>query len=127
MKNIIFILYVKNQALSRDFYSEVFGIKPVLDVPGMTEFELLEGTKLGLMPEKNIAKIISPPLPDPSSANGIPRCEVYLYVENPAEYIARAIAAGGKLVNELSPRDWGDRAGYIADADGNVVVFAEKM
>jgi catechol 2,3-dioxygenase-like lactoylglutathione lyase family enzyme len=127
MKGIIFILYVKDQALSRDFYSGLLGIKPCLDVPGMTEFELFSGIKLGLMPEKNIAKIISPPLPDPSTANGIPRCEVYLYVENPAAYIARGIAAGGKMVNELSPRDWGDNAGYISDLDGNVVVFAEKM
>ena len=127
MKNIIFILYVKDQALSRDFYSKTLGIKPTLDVPGMTEFELFSGVKLGLMPEKNIAKIISPPLPDPSSGNGIPRCEVYLYVEIPAEYIARGIAAGGKLVNELSPRDWGDNAGYISDLDGNVLAFAKKI
>jgi uncharacterized glyoxalase superfamily protein PhnB len=80
-----------------------------------------------LMPEKNIAKIISPPLPDPNSANGIPRCEVYLYVKNPAAYISRALTAGGKMVNELQARDWGDRAGYVADLDGNVVVFAEKI
>lgn len=127
MKNVIFILYVKDQAASREFYSATLGIKPVLDVPGMTEFELFSGVKLGLMPEKNIAKLISPPLPDPSSANGIPRCEVYLYVENPAEYIARGIAAGAQVVNALSPRDWGDNAGYIADLDGNVVVFAERV
>lgn len=127
MKNVIFILYVKDQVLSRDFYAKTLGMQASLDVPGMTEFELLSGVKLGLMPEKNIAKIISPPLPDPSSANGIPRCEVYLYVENPAEYIERGIDAGGNLVNELSSRDWGDNAGYISDLDGNVVVFAKKI
>ena len=127
MKEVIFILYVKDQTLSRDFYSKLLDMKPTLDVPGMTEFELLSGTKIGLMPEKNIAKIISPPLPDPSSGNGIPRCEIYLYVENPSAYIARGIAAGGKMVNELSSRDWGDTAGYISDLDGNVVVFAERL
>lgn len=127
MNEILFILYVKDQQRSRDFYSKVLGLQPTLDVPGMTEFKLLNGAKLGLMSEKNIAKIISPPLPDPSAANGIPRCEVYLYVENPSTYLARGLEAGAKMVNEFQVRDWGDRAGYLADEDGNVLVFAEKI
>ncbi|CAN5217111.1 hypothetical protein BH09BAC5_BH09BAC5_29100 [soil metagenome] len=127
MKKIIFILYVKDQFVSRDFYSITLGIHPILDVPGMTEFELFSGVKIGLMPEKNIAKIISPPLPEPSIANGVPRCEVYLYVENAADYLKRGILAGGKPVSELSLRDWGDQAGYIADPDGNVLAFANQQ
>lgn len=45
------ILYVAHQIRSRDFYAAVLGTEPVLDVPGMTEFELTDDLKLGLMPE----------------------------------------------------------------------------
>lgn len=35
-----FILYVADQARSRDFYRTVLATEPTLDVPGMTEFDL---------------------------------------------------------------------------------------
>jgi lactoylglutathione lyase len=38
----------------------------------------------------------------------------------------RAISAGGKLLSDVEERNWGDRAGYVADLDGHVVVFATK-
>ena len=55
---------------------------PELNVPGMTEFKLAENCKLGLMPNKGIAKILSDKTPHPDQGNGIPRCELYFYVEN---------------------------------------------
>ena len=74
-----FILYVKDQVRSRGFYRTLLGMEPVLDVPGMTEFDL-GGCKLGLMPENGIARIITPALPNPKTGSGIPRCELYLLV-----------------------------------------------
>ncbi len=127
MNSILFILYVRDQQAARDFYAKALNLQPTLDVPGMTEFTLLNGAKLGLMPSKNIAKLITPPLPDPASGDGIPRCEVYFYVNDPASYIKRALAAGAKPVNPLQHRDWGDNAGYVADMDGHVVVFATAL
>lgn len=38
-----FILYVSDQNRSAAFYGRVLGLKPQLDVPGMTEFRLSEG------------------------------------------------------------------------------------
>ena len=52
MMNANFILYVKDQAVSRVFYAIALGMAPRLDVPGMTEFELSGGCVLGLMPVK---------------------------------------------------------------------------
>lgn len=126
MQQAIFILYVRNQQASRDFYAAVFGIAPCLDVPGMTEFEIVNGAKLGLMENDRIAKITSPALPHPSGADGIPRCEMYLYVDQPLNYLERALAAGAKIVSGFSERNWGDRAVYVSDPDGHVLVFAEK-
>ncbi len=122
-----FILYVSDQEKSCDFYKKVLRQEPVLHVEGMTEFELAGGTKLGLMPEKGIAKILGSKMPDPSTGNGIPRCELYLYVNDPAAYIKRGIEAGAVVVSPLESRAWGDIAGYLADPDGHVIAFAQKL
>ena len=126
MNEIEFILYVSNQEKSRVFYERLLNLKPSLNVPGMTEFELIENVKLGLMPEDGIAKIISKKLPHPKNGNGIPRCEIYLKVNNPIEYIKKGIELGGKEISEFQNRDWGDKVGYISDIDGNIIAFAQK-
>lgn len=53
-----FILFVSDQERSRRFYETVLQMFPVLHVPGMTEFQLSDTYKLGLMPESGIAKIL---------------------------------------------------------------------
>ena len=53
-----FILYVADQARARDFYRRVLAAEPVLDVPGMTEFDL-GGATLGLMPAADIEALLS--------------------------------------------------------------------
>ena len=122
---IQFILYVADQTKSTAFYRALLGIEPSLNVPGMTEFCLLEGVKLGLMPAEGIARIITPALPHPSQAEGIPRCELYLRVRAAKDYMERALRLGGLAIDALKDRDWGDRVGYIADLDGHVVALVE--
>jgi len=118
--NINFILYVSDQPRSRRFYEDVLGIRPGLDVPGMTEFEIAPGCVLGLMPEKGIKRIL-PSMPEPV---GGPRAEVYLTVPAPAVFHARALAAGAKELSPLASRDWGHKAAYSLDPDGHVLAFA---
>lgn len=119
-----FILYVRDQKRSSDFYSRVLGMRPTLDVPGMTEFRIGADCVLGLMPSAGIRRLLGKAIPDPDGAGGIPRSEVYLSVEDPALYHGRALAAGAHEVSPLLPRDWGDRAAYSLDPDGHVLVFA---
>jgi uncharacterized glyoxalase superfamily protein PhnB len=126
MKEIEFILYVSDQQKSKDFYQQLLNIKPSIDVPGMTEFKLKEGVKLGLMPETGIAKILQDKTVHPSEGQGIPRCELYLVLENAQEFIDHGIQLGGKEVSKLNTRDWGDKVGYISDLDGHIIAFAEK-
>jgi uncharacterized glyoxalase superfamily protein PhnB len=120
------ILYVKDQKRSRDFYSAIFQKQPGLDVPGMTEFMLTENVKLGLMPESRIAKILSGKTPHPSEGNGIPRCELYLHIDNIEAAFNLAIKAGAKEINPIQERDWGDTVGYLTDYDGHVIAFAKS-
>jgi len=119
-----FIIYVSDQLKSKDFYSKVLNLVPSLDVPGMTEFTLEDNCKLGIMPEKGIAKILGDKTPHPSKANGIPRCEIYLHVSSVEEYYLRALKEGAKEVSSPKQRDWGDTVGYVADPDGHIVAFA---
>ena len=126
MQSIEFILYVKDQQRSCNFYTTLLGKEPLLHVPGMTEFQLNEQCKLGLMPEEGIARIITPALPHPALANGKPRCELYLYNENPSAALETCLKAGATLISPVMPRDWGDKVGYCADPDGHVLALAEK-
>lgn len=121
-----FILYVSDQSRSKEFYAAILQQEPSLNVPGMTEFTLAENLKLGLMPENGIAKIITPAMQHPSSGAGIPRCELYLHVEDVTATCLRAVKAGGKEVNPVADRDWGDSVGYVADLDGHIIAFAKK-
>lgn len=130
MKHILLIetiLYVNDQQTRAEFYSKLFRQDPDLNVPGMTEFNLTENCKLGLMPNNGIAKILSGKTPHPNEGNGIPRCELYFYVENIELEFDNAIKAGAKLISQITDRDWGDKVCYFADIDGHIIAFAEKL
>lgn len=126
IEKIEFILYVSDQEKSKIFYENLLQIKPSLNVPGMTEFDLNIFTKLGLMTEDGIAKILSDKTSHPKKGNGIPRCELYLKVENSQNYFNRAIKFGAKEISKIEERNWGDKVGYISDLDGHIVALAEK-
>jgi predicted enzyme related to lactoylglutathione lyase len=122
-----FILYVSNQEKSTGFYQKVLQLVPCLNVPGMTEFKLSENTKLGLMPETGIAKILQNKTPHPTTGTGIPRCELYLLLDDVAPYIKRAFKNGAKIISPLHEMDWGDKVAYFSDHDGHIIAFAEKI
>lgn len=126
IKGAMFILYVSDQKRSARFYEAVFESKPSVDVPGMTEFALTSGSHLGLMPIAGIKRVLGPVLPDPATADGIPRSEIYLTVDDSSAYHHRALANGATELSELKLRDWGDRAAYSLDPDGHVLAFAER-
>ena len=117
-------LYVAEQERSKAFYAAVLAAEPQLDVPGMTEFVLPTGAILGLVPEAAIKALLGPVLPDPALARGIPRAELYLLVEQPAAYHARALHSGARELSPLAPRPWGHTAAYSLDPDGHVLAFA---
>jgi len=120
------IFYVRDQELSRNFYEKLFRKAPETHVIGMTEFRIAGDLLLGLMPENGIARIITPVMPHPSGANGIPRCELYLRVDDPDAWNERAVKNGATLISGGMPRDWGDYVAYSADPDGHVLAFAKK-
>jgi uncharacterized protein len=122
-----FILYVTDQEHSKSFYADVLAVQPRLHVPGMTEFNLPGGAVLGLMPIAGIRRLLGKALPDPMTAQGIPRAELYILVEDPQALHSRAITAGATELSPLLPRDWGHLAAYSLDTDGHVLAFASCL
>jgi uncharacterized protein len=120
------ILYVDSQEKSTAFYTAVLGGSPTLQVDGMTEFRLSPDTVLGLMPATAIRALLGNGLPDPASAAGTPRAEVYLYVDDPEAYHERALKYGARELSPPQRRNWGDVAGYLLDLDGHVIAFAAR-
>jgi len=121
------ILYVKDQDKSNELYRKLLKKAPVLDAPGMTEFQLSDNCKLGLMPSEGIVKILKNHLPHPATGDGIPRCELYLRVENIEEEYENALSSGARTISPILDRDWGDKACYFADFDGHVIAFASSV
>lgn len=124
----LIILYVSDQKRSRDFYVNLFGIEPELDVNGMTIFHLGEfGLNLGIIPEDGIREILGNSVSDPASGNGIPRCELYLYVNNPDDYFDKALKLNALPVSIGQTRNWGEFVSYVSDQDGHILAFAKKI
>lgn len=124
MKSIT-ILYVSDQERSKKFYQALLGIEPTLHVPGMTEFQLSDSHLIGLMPNANIDKILEGTMPSAAAACGIPRCEIYLMVDDVEERFFKAVNAGAKPLSAVAKRNWGHIAAYTADPDGHIIAFAK--
>lgn len=116
-----FILYVRDQRAAAAFWRAVLAVEPQLDVPGMTELPLSDGAVLGLMPEAGIARLLGG---GEFPAPGALRAELYLVVDDPAAFHARALAAGARELSPLERRGWGADVAYSLDPDGHVVAFA---
>jgi uncharacterized glyoxalase superfamily protein PhnB len=123
----LFILYVADQTKSTAFYSALLQMQPTLDVPGMTEYTLSDSSKLGLMPNKGIAKILGDQVPHPQTGNGIPRCEIYWTVSDLDAVFQHAVALQIKVIAAPSAMDWGHRVCYLADEDGHIIAFAQPI
>lgn len=113
------MLYVADQNKSQEFYKIILQKKPDHDVPGMTDFVLGDNLKLELMPENGIAKILLNKTPLPNAGNGIPRCKLYLLVDNINESFELAKKLGAKEISKIKERDWGDSVGNVSDFGGN--------
>jgi catechol 2,3-dioxygenase-like lactoylglutathione lyase family enzyme len=122
MTEAYFIIYVADQQRSANFYTKVLSLTPTLDVPGMTEFTLNTGAKLGIMPETGIKRLLGDSLP--AIAAGI-RAELYLLVDDAAAYHTRALSCGAVELSQIEERDWGHSVAYSADPDGYVLAFAQ--
>ncbi len=119
------ILFVEDADSAKKFYSSLFRKLPDLDVPGMTEFVISDTFTLGLMPVTNIEKILETQNFQ-QNGNNLIKHELYLYVDDLEFEYENAVKSGAELISPIQMRNWGDRACYFADPEGNIIAFAAK-
>ena len=111
------MLTVRDIRRAVKFYATVFGftVRNIMEGPqGPMHAELrLRETTLMLSPESAEQQTFS--------ANSIGKTPVTLYalVQNADDVFKRALAGGARVVMPIADMYWGDRAGMIADLDGN--------
>lgn len=91
----------------------------------MTEFDLPGGAVLGPIPEVGIRRLLGDAIPDPATAAGVPRSELYLVVDDAQHFHRRALSSGATELSPVLNRDWGQDAGYLLDPEGHVLAFAQ--
>ena len=117
-----FIHYVRDQEASLEFFQSVWGHQPTLDVPGMTEFTVTEKTVIGLMPKRDVVRLLDLDIAEVSRSSI--RGEIYSVVLSPGSYHQRVLAAGAKELSALAPRSWGDQMAVWNPTDMSLPLLA---
>lgn len=60
-------------------------------------------------------------------ADGSSPVVLYVYVENVDDTVARAVAAGAKILMPVANQFWGDRTAWIMDPSGHVWTVATRI
>lgn len=123
---VLVVLAVDDLAQARRFYEDAFGWPLEVDAPPYKEFRLPGGLRLGLYRTEGFA-LNTRERPADVPAGALTRTELYLHVDDPAATGERLVGLGARLLDGLSPRDWGDEAAYYADPAGNVLVVARPL
>ncbi|NLM44368.1 MAG: VOC family protein [Clostridiales bacterium] len=99
-------------------------MEPLMDVPGMTEFKLADNMLLGIMPSEGIKNMMDIKTIKHWKEGEIPKCQIYLPVDEPDDYYNRVVKAGGIGIIEGKSTPWGGYIAYCMDLDGNLLAFA---
>lgn len=111
-------LGVRDLARSVEFYEEGLGL-PRRDSPPEVAFFPLNGTWLGLYGREALAEDARVS-PEGGGFGGFALAHNVRTEDEVNEVVRRAGAAGGTVVKEPGPTDWGGYAGYFADPDGHL-------
>jgi PhnB protein len=118
-------LCCKDAARAIDFYTEVFGAKETMRLAepdgriGHAEI-VIAGSTLMLSDEYPDFGVLGP-----RTIGGTP-VKLHLYVPDVDALVARAVAAGARLVRPVEDQFYGDRAGQIEDPFGHVWYVGTK-
>ena len=112
-------LSVRGAAQAIEFYKKAFGAKEIMRMPGpdgkVGHAEVRIGdSRVMLADEYEAMAFLSP------QARGGTTVNIHLYVHDVDAIVARATAAGGKLVRPVQDQFYGDRTGSIEDPFGHV-------
>ena len=113
-------------AAAIDFYKKAFGAKEVMRMPapggkiGHAEIEV-SGSRIMLADEHPDMDFLGP------RSRGGSAVLIHVYVKDVDALVARAVAAGAKLVREVKDQFYGDRSGSLEDPFGHLWHFATHV
>jgi len=117
-------LCVKDAAAAIRFYVEAFGAVETMRLTEPTSGRIghaelrIDDARVMLAEEYPEMNVLSP-----MTLGGSP-VTLHLYVTDVDTFIARAVAAGARLVRPVQDQFYGDRAGRVVDPFGHAWVFA---
>jgi len=112
-------LSIRGAAQAIEFYKKAFGAKEIMRMPGpdgkLGHAEIKIGdSRVMLSDEYKPMSFFGP------HTRGGTTVLIHLYVKDVDATVARAVAAGGKLVRPLQDQFYGDRTGSIEDPFGHM-------
>jgi PhnB protein len=113
-------------AAAIEFYKKAFGAKEVMRMPapggkiGHAEIEI-SGSRIMLADEHPDMDFLGP------RSRGGSAVLIHVYVKDVDALVARAVAAGAKLVREVKDQFYGDRSGSLEDPSGHLWHFATHI
>lgn len=117
---ILTILFVEEPARIAPFYRDGLGWSPTVEEANYVQFD----AGLGLMRRAAAEAFAGPELTRVAPTQDTLRAEIYLHVPDPEACLQRLVGLGGRLVSDVVPRPWGDRAGYVLDPEGHLIGLA---
>ena len=114
------IHYVESLERSVTFYRDVIGLRVRIEGDGYVEFEM-ENTKFSLFDRSKLPGLIG-------REGGNPPCgEIGFLIEDVDGEAERLRGLGVDILSGPVDRPWRERTLHIADPDGNIIEFAQKL
>lgn len=121
MRRVDYVIhYVESLRRSVAFYRDVIGLQVRIEGDGYVEFDM-ENTKFAHFERSKLPELIG-------RDGGNPPCgEIGFLIDDVDAEAERLRGLGVEILTGPVDRPWRERTLHIADPDGNVVEFAQKL
>jgi lactoylglutathione lyase len=121
MRRVDYVIqYVESLSRSVAFYRDMIGLRVRIAGDGYVEFEM-ENTKFSLFERAKLPELIG-------REGGNPPCgEIGFLIDDVNAEAERLRGLGVEILSGPVDRPWRERTLHIADPDGNIIEFAQKL
>ncbi|KBZ64322.1 VOC family protein [Mycobacterium colombiense] len=121
MRRVDYVIhYVESLRRSVAFYRDVIGLRVRIEGDGYVEFDM-ENTKFSLFERSKLPELIG-------REGGDPPCgEIGFLIDDVDAEAERLRGLGVEILTGPVDRPWRERTLHIADPDGNIIEFAQKL
>ena len=121
MRRVDYVIhYVESLRRSVAFYRDVIGLRVRIEGDGYVEFDM-ENTKFSLFERSKLPELIG------REAGNAPCGEIGFLIDDVDAEAERLRGLGAEILSGPVDRPWRERTLHIADPDGNIIEFAQKL